>query len=162
MMDVGGKVPGSQVSDATSSGKEGLRIPPVKIIEGGTINETALAIILNNTRTPDTNRSDLMALIGGCRAAERRVLEICERFGDETFDAACDALLETARASRWRASFGNTCRGACQLQRTGSTTMASGTAVQDGAHDLAGRGRLSRGRTGNRPAGSRVDQLPHP
>ncbi len=99
MMDVGGKVPGSQVSDALSIWEEGIRIPPVKIFEGGVLNETALAIILNNTRTPDTNRSDLMALIGGCRAAERRVAEICERFGRDTYAAACDALLDRTRTA---------------------------------------------------------------
>ena len=38
-----------------------------------------------------------MAIIGGCRAAERRIVEICERFGAETFEAACDALLERTR-----------------------------------------------------------------
>jgi len=97
MMDVGGKVAGSQVNEALSIWEEGLRIPPVKIFEGGVLNETALQIILNNTRTPVVNRSDLMALIGGCRAAERRVVEICERFGRETFSAACDALLTRTR-----------------------------------------------------------------
>ena len=102
MMDVGGKVPGSQVSDALSIWEEGIRIPPVKIFEGGRLNETALAIILNNTRTPDTNRSDLMALIGGCRAAERRVTEICERFGRDTYAAACDALLDRTQKAMSR------------------------------------------------------------
>jgi N-methylhydantoinase B len=97
MMDVGGKVPGSQVNEATSIWEEGLRIPPVKIFERGALNESALAVILNNTRTPDSNRSDLMALIGGCRAAERRVIEICDRFGRETFATACDALLDRTR-----------------------------------------------------------------
>ncbi|HSC04109.1 MAG TPA: hydantoinase B/oxoprolinase family protein, partial [Solirubrobacteraceae bacterium] len=97
MMDVGGKVPGSQVNEALSIWEEGLRIPPIKIFDRGVLNETALAVILNNTRTPDTNRSDLMALIGGCRAAERRVVEICERFGSDRFAAACDALLERTR-----------------------------------------------------------------
>jgi N-methylhydantoinase B len=97
MMDVGGKVPGSQVNEATSIWEEGLRIPPIKIFDRGTLNETALAVILNNTRTPGTNRSDLMALIGGCRAAERRVIEICNRFGRDTFASACDALLARTR-----------------------------------------------------------------
>ena len=97
MMDVGGKVPGSQVSDALSIWEEGIRIPPIKIFDKGVLNETALDVILNNTRTPDTNRSDLMAIIGGCRAAERRIIEICERFGPETFEVACDALLERTR-----------------------------------------------------------------
>jgi N-methylhydantoinase B len=102
MMDVGGRVPGSQVADAHSIWDEGLRIPPVKLIEQGVLNETALAIVLNNTRTPDSNRSDLMALIGGCRAAERRVLEICDRFGRETYAGACDALLERTRRAMAR------------------------------------------------------------
>ena len=97
MMDVGGKVPGSQVNEATSIWEEGLRIPPIKIIERGTLNEAALAVILNNTRTSETNRSDLMALIGGCQVAERRVVEICERFGRDTFAEACDALLRRTR-----------------------------------------------------------------
>ena len=35
MMDVGGKVPGSQVNEATSIWEEGLRIPPIKIIRPG-------------------------------------------------------------------------------------------------------------------------------
>jgi N-methylhydantoinase B len=102
MMDVGGKVPGSQVSDATSIWEEGIRIPPIKIFEGGRLNQTALDIILNNTRTPETNHSDLMALIGGCRAAERRVIEICDRFGREAYRAACDALLDRTRRAMIR------------------------------------------------------------
>ena len=73
MVDVGGKVPGSMPFDARSIWEEGLRIPPVKIYEGGVLNEGVLAIMLNNSRTPDMNRSDLMALIAGCRTAAQRV-----------------------------------------------------------------------------------------
>lgn len=97
MMDVGGKVPGSQVADALSIWEEGLRIPPIKIVEGGNLNEAALAICLNNSRTPEMNRSDLLALIAGCRAAERRVVEICDRFGKDGFEAGCQALLDRTR-----------------------------------------------------------------
>ncbi|MGN6866887.1 MAG: hydantoinase B/oxoprolinase family protein, partial [Solirubrobacteraceae bacterium] len=42
MMDVGGKVPGSQVNEALSIWEEGLRIPPIKIFDRGVLNETAL------------------------------------------------------------------------------------------------------------------------
>ena len=97
MMDVGGRIPGSQVADALSIWDEGLRIPPVKIIEQGAFNDTALKIILNNTRTPDMNRSDLMAIIAACRAAEARVIDLCERFGRELYMDACDALLERTK-----------------------------------------------------------------
>jgi N-methylhydantoinase B len=98
MMDVGGRVPGSQVADALSIWDEGLRIPPIKIFERGVLNESALRIILNNTRTPDMNHSDLMAIVAACRAAEQRVVDICNRFGRDTYTSACEALLERTRA----------------------------------------------------------------
>ena len=101
MMDVGGPVPCSMPTAATSIYGEGLRIPPVKIYEGGELNRAALDIIMNNTRTPEMNLSDLMAIIAGCRAGERRVIEICERFGPDVYRRACTALLErTERAMR--------------------------------------------------------------
>ncbi len=101
MMDVGGPVPGSMPTAATSVFGEGLRIPPIKIYEGGTLNTGALDLIMNNTRTPEMNFSDLMAIIAGCRAGEKRVIEICDRFGKDIYRQACEALLErTERAMR--------------------------------------------------------------
>ena len=79
MMDVGGPVPCSMPTAATSIFGEGLRIPPIKLYERGVLNRAALDIIMNNTRTPEMNYSDLMAIIAGSRAGERRVIEICER-----------------------------------------------------------------------------------
>ena len=101
MMDVGGPVPGSMPTAATSIFGEGLRIPPIKLYEGGILNRAALDLIMNNTRTPEMNYSDLMAILAGCRAGEKRVIELCERFGGNIYADACDALLErTERAMR--------------------------------------------------------------
>ena len=101
MMDVGGPVPCSMPTAATSIFGEGLRIPPIKLYEGGALNRAALDVIMNNTRTPEMNLSDLMAIIAGCRAGERRVVEICERFGADVYRRACTALLaRTERAMR--------------------------------------------------------------
>ena len=97
MMDVGGGVPGTQSAGARSIWDEGVRIPPIKILAEGRLNDAALAIILNNSRTPEMNRSDLMALISACQTAERRVVEMCERFGRDLYMRACDALLERTR-----------------------------------------------------------------
>jgi len=97
MVDVGGKVPGSMPADAFSIWEEGLRVPPVKIYEKGVLNEGVLKIMLNNTRTPDMNRADLMALIAGCRTAAKRVQEICDRFGRDTYLASCGLLLNRTR-----------------------------------------------------------------
>ncbi len=99
MVDVGGKVPGSMPADAHTIWEEGLRIPPVKIYEKGVLNEGVLAIMLNNTRTPDMNRADLMALVAGCRTASTRVRELCDRFGRDTYLAACDLLMDRTRTA---------------------------------------------------------------
>lgn len=99
MVDVGGKVPGSMPADAYTIWEEGLRIPPVKIYDKGVLNEGVLAIMLNNTRTPDMNRADLMALVAGCRTASTRVRELCDRFGRDTYLAACDLLMDRTRTA---------------------------------------------------------------
>jgi N-methylhydantoinase B len=101
MMDVGGAVPGSMPTDAASIFGEGIRIPPIKLYERGMINKSVLDLIMNNTRTPEMNYSDLMAIIAGCRAGEKRVVEICDRFGRDAYKQACEALLDrTNRAMR--------------------------------------------------------------
>jgi len=101
LMDVGGWVPGSMPTNATSIFGEGLRIPPLLLYRRGELNKAVLDLIMNNTRTPEMNYSDLMAIIAGCRAGEKRVVEICDRFGRETYTHACQALLDrTNRAMR--------------------------------------------------------------
>jgi N-methylhydantoinase B len=88
-------------TDAASIFSEGIRIPPIKLYERGELNKSVLDLIMNNTRTPEMNYSDLMAIIAGCRAGEKRVIEICDRFGRETYKQACEALLDrTNRAMR--------------------------------------------------------------
>ena len=101
MMDVGGPVAGSMPTTAQSIFGEGIRIPPIKLYDRGLLNKAALDLVLNNTRTPDMNYSDLMAIIAGSRAGEKRVIEICQRFGTETYFQACEELLlRTNRAMR--------------------------------------------------------------
>ena len=95
--DVGGKVPGSLPTDATSIFQEGIRIPPVKLYRRGVLNEDVLALVLNNVRTADWCRSDLNAIVASCRIAGRRVNELCDRFGVDTYVSAVDELLDRNR-----------------------------------------------------------------
>jgi N-methylhydantoinase B len=97
MTDVGGKVPGSLPTDATTIFEEGVTIPPVKIFRGGVLQEDLLRLILNQCRVPEWNRADFNAIVAACRTAERRVLELCERFGADTFAAALEAALQRNR-----------------------------------------------------------------
>ncbi|KQX19107.1 MULTISPECIES: hydantoinase B/oxoprolinase family protein [unclassified Sphingomonas] len=92
--DVGGKTPGSLPTDGTSIFQEGIRIPPVKIYRKGVFNDELLALVLHQVRIPEWNRSDLNALVASCRTAERRMRELCERFGVDTYVSSLDLLLE--------------------------------------------------------------------
>ncbi len=94
MSDVGGKTPSSMPTDARTIFEEGVLIPPFRLYNAGTLNEDALRIILNQVRVPDWNRADLGGLVAACRTAARRVQEMCERFGTDTYLSALDALLQ--------------------------------------------------------------------
>jgi N-methylhydantoinase B len=93
MTDVGGKVPGSLPTDATSIFEEGVRVPPFKLYKHGELNTEMLTLILNQVRMKDWNRSDLNAIVAACRTAARRITELCARFGPETYLSCLDALL---------------------------------------------------------------------
>ena len=94
--DVGGMVPGSMSGNATEIYQEGIRIPPIKIMERGRMNDAALELLLANMRVPDERIGDFHAGIAACRVAERRILELCERYG-------VDVLLEAVRQDLDRA-----------------------------------------------------------
>jgi N-methylhydantoinase B len=93
MTDVGGKVPGSLPTDATSIFEEGFRLPPVKLYRKGVLQEDIVRINVNQSRMPEWCKADLHALVASCRVAARRIDEMCERFGDEVFDTATQELL---------------------------------------------------------------------
>ncbi len=93
-IDVGGPVSGSLPTDATTIFGEGTRIPPVKLFSEGKLNDDLLDLILNNSRMPTMNYFDLMAIVAACRTAEKRVAELCERFGREVYLSSCRALLD--------------------------------------------------------------------
>ncbi len=91
--DIGGKVAGSMPIDAHSIFEEGVRIPPVKIWKKGVYNDDVIKLIMHQVRTPEWCKADLNALIASCRVAARRVIEMCERFGDDVFVSATEELL---------------------------------------------------------------------
>jgi N-methylhydantoinase B len=94
MTDIGGKVPGSLPTDANQIYEEGIMIPPTKIYQRGVLNQEILNLILHNCRLPQWNRSDFNAIIAACRLAEKRCIEIAERFGDDVFIAAMQEMLD--------------------------------------------------------------------
>jgi N-methylhydantoinase B/oxoprolinase/acetone carboxylase alpha subunit len=94
MTDVGGKVPGSLPTDGTTIYEDGIVVPPTKIYKAGKLNEDVLRVVLHNCRLPHWNLSDFNAITAALRTAEARCVEIAERFGDDVFYSAMDAMLE--------------------------------------------------------------------
>ena len=92
--EVGGKAVGSFASDATDVYQEGLRLPPVKLIERGAYNEQVWRIILANHRTPRATWGDFHAMIGSLNVGEERLLDLVGRYTLETVVAGADALVE--------------------------------------------------------------------
>jgi N-methylhydantoinase B len=101
--DVGGMVPGSMSGKATEIYQEGIRIPPLKIFEAGKTNQAALDLLLANMRVPDERLGDFQASLAACRVAEKRIHEICTRYGVDTLLEAVRLDLDRAEA-RMRAS----------------------------------------------------------
>ena len=99
LMDVGGSTAGSIPIDARTIFEEGVRLPPVKLYDGGRLNEEVLRFFCHNSRTPRETRADIMAISAGTATGAQRVKDICDRFGKETYLEACDALLDRTRRS---------------------------------------------------------------
>ncbi len=78
--DVGGMFPGS-MGLCREIAQEGIRIPPVKLMQRGAMDRQVLEILLANVRTPREREGDLTAQLGACRIGVERVRELVDRFG---------------------------------------------------------------------------------
>jgi N-methylhydantoinase B len=99
--DMGGRVAGSNASDSTETYQEGLRIPPVKMYDAGTPNETLFRLIEKNVRVPVRVFGDLRSQLAACHIAEEAFLRLVERHGPETVTGYMQELIDhTERITR--------------------------------------------------------------
>jgi N-methylhydantoinase B len=101
--DVGGMSPGSLSGGATEIFQEGVRIPPIRVMDRGRPNEAALDLIFANMRGPRERRGDYQAMIGTCRKAAERVEGLAARDGTDTVGAAVAELMDRAESRMRRA-----------------------------------------------------------
>ena len=94
--DIGGAVPGSMPSAATSVYEEGLMVPPIKLWDRGVPNESALKIMTRNSRMPDSLAADLDAECSACLAGARRLGELFDRYGVAAVEACFEAILSNS------------------------------------------------------------------
>ncbi len=100
--DVGGMSPGSMPL-AQEIYQEGLRLPPVKLLKKGEMDDEILRIILSNVRTPEERRGDLAAQIAAHHVGVRRLLEATVKYGQSRITSQMEALKDyTERMMRAR------------------------------------------------------------
>src|SRR5258708_25826152 len=83
--------------------QEGVRIPPIRVIDRGRPNDAALDLIFANMRGPRERRGDYHAMIGTCRKAAERVEALAARYGAGTVRAAVAELMDRAEGRMRRA-----------------------------------------------------------
>ncbi|MGW7533100.1 hydantoinase B/oxoprolinase family protein [Amycolatopsis sp. NPDC054798] len=92
--DVGGWAAGSMAVQSTSIFAEGIQIPPSRLIEAGTTNETFLRVLLRNVREPELLRGDLESQLAACHTGAEGLRALAARHGVERLVELTDELLD--------------------------------------------------------------------
>lgn len=94
--DIGGNVPGGYNPRATEVWQEALRIPPVKVYSKGKLRKDVWDLIFANIRL-EIVQHDMRAQMGACTVGERRLLEVMEKYGRDSFENHKLALFDATR-----------------------------------------------------------------
>ena len=98
--DIGGATPGSMGLASDIYG-EGLRIPPIRLVRNGELDEDVMRLVLANVRGHNERRGDFQAQMGSLKTGTARLLEIVERRGArEAIDYAAHLIAYSARLMR--------------------------------------------------------------
>ncbi|MDI1285944.1 MAG: hydantoinase B/oxoprolinase family protein [Reyranella sp.] len=98
--DIGGGAAGTYNSAATEIFHEGIRLPVLKLIEGGTkggkMREDLWRLLMLNTRLPEAQDGDLRAMIGSTRIGAERLAALVEELGADQADQFFEGVLDHA------------------------------------------------------------------
>jgi N-methylhydantoinase B/oxoprolinase/acetone carboxylase alpha subunit len=95
IMDVGGQGAGFEGRDIW---QEGLRIPIVKLVEGGTLDAKLVSIIATNVRLPQQAIGDIMSLVAANHTGCVRLERMCEEFGLADIGALAEYIFARSAA----------------------------------------------------------------
>jgi N-methylhydantoinase B len=98
--DIGSATPGSYGAVTDIFG-EGLRIPPLRLIHRGALNEDLEKLLLANVRTPDERKGDLGAQLAATLRATERLHALARRYGaDELIGHMAEVMDYSERLMR--------------------------------------------------------------
>ncbi len=92
--DIGGRVAGGNACDNTEIYQEGLRLPPLRLVERGVLNRQLMDILRLNVRLPDKVSGDVMATIAACARGEAAMHALARRHGAAVLCADMAHLLD--------------------------------------------------------------------
>lgn len=96
--DIGGGAPGTYNGEATEIFHEGIRLPPLRIVEKGDVRRDVWQMLLLNSRTPELLDGDLQAMIGATRVGGQRIEVLGAELGIQAITDIFDAVLDHADA----------------------------------------------------------------
>jgi N-methylhydantoinase B len=96
VMDIGGL---RDMTGSTDVFMEGLYLPILKIVEGGVLDESLMAVIRANTRQPVETVGDVYSLINCNDVGCARLVEMMTEFGLDELDELADHIIDASRAA---------------------------------------------------------------
>jgi N-methylhydantoinase B len=98
-LDVGGGAPGSYDPNATEIFQEGIRIPPVRVVNAGVTNEDLIKVFLRNSREPVNVGGDFASQLAALKVGVRSLQGIAERYSPSRLANACTAIQDRSEAA---------------------------------------------------------------
>ena len=94
--DIGGGVAGTYNPSATEIFHEGIRLPPLKLIERGRRRADLWQLLLLNSRCPELLDGDLLAMLGSTLIGARAIMKQVHGQGIDTYHLYVDGILDHA------------------------------------------------------------------
>ena len=98
-IDMGGMAPGSYAATATEVFQEGLRIPPLKLVEKGVLNKAIWAMIGQNVRKPGLMLGDLQSQLASLEVGAASIKRLASRYGAAGLIEATGRILDMSEAA---------------------------------------------------------------
>lgn len=97
--DIGGISPGGYSPSATEIWHEGIRVPPVRLVRAGQLEEELLDLLCLNSRTPADMRGDLLAQLASVQAGALRLSSLADHYGVPCLAACGKSILAAGEAA---------------------------------------------------------------
>lgn len=91
--DIGGMSPGSMAGGMTEVYQEGLRIPVVRLLHRGAVQQDVFDILLLNARVPNERRGDYFAQVSAARLGARRLAETLDKYGLDAIVSSFEEII---------------------------------------------------------------------